>query len=77
MIGKIETLTPTAAAFSSGYLSSWCLSTTITCLFFSAFPIALNINILNVAILKVSSEFRPHGDIAWYETASYNFVFVE
>lgn len=54
---------------SSGYLSSWRLAIVITCLFFGSFLIALDTNIINVAIPRISSEFHSLQDVAWYGTA--------
>lgn len=69
MAGETEASTPTTTASSSGHLSSWSLGIVITCLFFGAFLIALDTNIVNVAIPKISSEFHSLGDVAWYGTA--------
>lgn len=55
--------------FRSGYLSSWRLGIVITCLFFGAFLIALDTNIVNVAVPKISDEFHSLQDVAWYGTA--------
>lgn len=54
---------------SPQYLSSWRLYLVIACLFFGAFLIALDTNIINVAIPKISSEFHSLHDVAWYGTA--------
>ena len=54
---------------SNEYLSSWRLATVITCLFFGAFLIALDTNIINVAIPTITSEFHSLNDAAWYGTA--------
>lgn len=62
-----EPLPPPAS--SSEYLTSWCLAIVITCLFFGAFLIALDTNIINVAIPRITSEFHSLEDAAWYGTA--------
>ncbi|KAI4244003.1 MAG: hypothetical protein L6R40_003214 [Gallowayella cf. fulva] len=53
----------------SNFLSSWRLGLVITCLFFGAFLIALDTNIVGVAVPKISSDFNALGDIAWYGSA--------
>lgn len=53
----------------SRYLHGWRLAVVIACLFFGAFLIALDTNIVNVAIPRISSEFHSLGDVAWYGTA--------
>ncbi|KAI9675450.1 MAG: hypothetical protein M1822_008928, partial [Bathelium mastoideum] len=65
---------PGATARSDGaapspYISGWRLAVVITCLFFGAFLIALDTNIVNVAVPKISSEFHALDDVAWYGTA--------
>lgn len=51
------------------YLESWKLGIVIACLFFGDFLIAIDTNIINVAIPKISSEFHSLQDVAWYGTA--------
>lgn len=41
----------------------------IACLFFGSFLIALDTNIINVALPKISSDFEALQDVAWYGTA--------
>jgi MFS family permease len=54
---------------SSGYLSGWRLGVVITSLFFGTFLIALDTNILNVAVPRISTDFHALDDVAWYGTA--------
>lgn len=54
---------------TSAYLSGWRLAVVITCLFFGAFLIALDTDVINVAVPTISSEFESLGDVAWYGTA--------
>jgi MFS family permease len=51
------------------YLAGWRLALVIGCLFFGTFLIALDTNILNVAIPKISTDFEALDDIAWYGTS--------
>ena len=51
------------------YLSGWRLVVVIACLFFGALLMALDTNILNTAIPKISTEFHSLEDVAWYGTA--------
>lgn len=53
----------------SSQLSSWRLGVVITCLFFGAFLIALDTNIVNVAIPEITSQFHSLDEAAWYGTA--------
>ncbi|KAF2470380.1 MFS general substrate transporter [Lindgomyces ingoldianus] len=53
----------------ASYPTSWELGIIITSLFFGSFLIALDTNIINVAIPRISSDFHSLGDIAWYGTA--------
>ena len=57
------------AQTSSGFLSSWRLGIVITSLFFGAFLIALDTNIINVAVPRISDDFHSLDDVAWYGTA--------
>ncbi|EED13968.1 efflux pump antibiotic resistance protein, putative [Talaromyces stipitatus ATCC 10500] len=50
------------------YLEGWRLAVVITCLFFGSFLIALDANIINVAIPQISSDFQALDDVAWYGT---------
>ncbi|KAF2188426.1 hypothetical protein K469DRAFT_769152 [Zopfia rhizophila CBS 207.26] len=54
---------------SSQYLSGWRLAIVISCLFFGTFLIALDTNILNVAVPKISTDFQALDDVAWYGTS--------
>ncbi|KAI1821855.1 MFS general substrate transporter [Xylaria intraflava] len=54
---------------TSNYLSGWKLHIVIACLFFGSFLIALDTNIINVAIPKISADFEALEDVAWYGTA--------
>lgn len=58
-----------SSAPPSPYLTGWRLAIVIACLFFGALLIALDTNIINVAIPKISSEFHSLQDVAWYGTA--------
>ncbi|OJJ70255.1 hypothetical protein ASPBRDRAFT_129786 [Aspergillus brasiliensis CBS 101740] len=50
------------------FLTGWRLGVVITCLFFGSFLIALDTNIINVALPQISSDFRALDDVAWYGT---------
>ncbi len=54
---------------SSRYLEGWQLYVVIASLFFGTFLIALDTNILNVAVPKISTDFHALDDVAWYGTA--------
>ncbi|KAI0968465.1 MFS general substrate transporter [Xylaria arbuscula] len=54
---------------TSNYLSGWRLHIVIACLFFGSFLIALDLNIINVALPQISTDFKALGDVAWYGTA--------
>ncbi|KAI1074868.1 MFS general substrate transporter [Whalleya microplaca] len=54
---------------TSNYLAGWKLHVVIACLFFGSFVIALDTNIINVAIPNISSEFEALQDVAWYGSA--------
>lgn len=51
------------------YPSSWRLVIIIASLYFGSFLIALDTNIINVAIPRISTDFQSLGDVAWYGTA--------
>lgn len=53
----------------SNYLGGWRLYSVIACLFFGQFLVALDTNIIIVAIPSISSQFRALQDVAWYGTA--------
>ncbi|PYI05540.1 MFS general substrate transporter [Aspergillus sclerotiicarbonarius CBS 121057] len=50
------------------YLEGWRLGVVIACLFFGSFLIALDTNIINVAIPQISTDFHALDDVAWYGT---------
>lgn len=52
----------------SPYLTGWRLGVVISCLFFASFLIALDANIINVAIPRISTDFHALDDVAWYGT---------
>ncbi|KAF2194761.1 MFS general substrate transporter [Zopfia rhizophila CBS 207.26] len=54
---------------SDSYLTGWRLAVVITSLFFGSFLLALDTNIINVAIPQISTEFKALDDVAWYGTA--------
>jgi MFS family permease len=58
-----------AASNSASYLSGWRLAVVIACLFFGSFLIAIDTNIINVAVPRISSDFHSLQDVAWYGTA--------
>jgi len=60
---------PSAPSPLPRYLSSWRLGIVITCVSCGAFLIALDTNIVNVAIPKISTDFHSLQDVAWYGTA--------
>lgn len=51
------------------FLKGWRLGTVITSLFLGAFLIALDTNIVGVAIPKISTDFDALQDISWYGSA--------
>ena len=53
----------------SQYLTGWRLVTVILSLYLGAFVMALDTNIINVALPKISSEFHALEDVAWYGSA--------
>lgn len=53
----------------STYLKGWRLGIIIASLFMGAFLIALDTNIVGVAIPQISTEFHALQDIAWYGSA--------
>lgn len=54
---------------SQQYLSSWRLGSVIFSLFLGAFLIALDTNIIGVAVPKIISEFQSLEDVSWYGAA--------
>lgn len=59
----------TETEVASQYLFGWRLYVVIACLFFGSFLIAIDTNIINIAVPRISSDFHSLGDIAWYGTA--------
>ncbi|KAF2440272.1 MFS general substrate transporter [Karstenula rhodostoma CBS 690.94] len=53
----------------STFLNGWRLGVVITSLFLGTFLIALDTNIVGVAIPKISTEFNALQDISWYGSA--------
>jgi MFS family permease len=51
------------------FLNGWRLEVVITSLFLGTFLIALETNIVGVAIPKISTEFNALQDISWYGSA--------
>ena len=60
-------MAPTKA--SSMHLEGWQLYIVIASLFFGTFLIALDTNILNVAVPKISTDFHALDNVAWYGTS--------
>ena len=53
----------------SSYLSGWRLGIVVASLFFGSFLLALDTNILNVAIPRITTEFEALDDVLWYGSA--------
>lgn len=51
------------------YLSGWRLAMVIMSLYLGTFVMALDTNIIGVAVPKISSEFQALEDVAWYGSA--------
>ena len=51
------------------YLKGWRLATVILSLYLGAFVMALDTNIINVAVPKITSDFHALEDVAWYGSA--------
>ena len=51
------------------YLKGWRLATVILSLYLGAFVMALDTNIINVAVPKITSDFHSLEDVAWYGSA--------
>jgi MFS family permease len=51
------------------YLHSWRLAIVITSLFLGQFLMALDVNIINVAIPEITTHFAALNDVAWYGSA--------
>lgn len=58
-----------ASDSDSRYLSSWRLGIVIFSLFLGAFLIALDTNIIGVAVPVITSEFQSLQDVSWYGAA--------
>lgn len=56
------------------YVHGWKLFVIVTCLYFGAFLIALDSNIINVAIPKISADFGALDEVAWYGTAYLHMI---
>lgn len=54
---------------TDNYPTSWKLGVIIASLYFGSFLIALDTNIINVAIPRITTDFQSLGDVAWYGTA--------
>lgn len=54
---------------SSPYVSGWRLGMVIASLYLGTFVMALDTNIIGVAVPKISSEFHALEDVAWYGSA--------
>ncbi|KND94612.1 putative HC-toxin efflux carrier TOXA [Tolypocladium ophioglossoides CBS 100239] len=59
---------------TSAHLAGWRLYIIIACLYFGAFLIALDTNIINVALPRISSDFASLQDVAWYGSAYLLFI---
>ena len=57
---------PEALTESQNYLQSWKLGIVITSLCLGTFLLALDMNIIGVAIPKITTDFNSLDDIAWY-----------
>ena len=53
----------------SQFLRGWRLAVIITSLYLGTFLIALDTNIVGVAIPKISTEFKALQDVSWYGSA--------
>lgn len=51
------------------YLKGWRLATVILSLYLGAFVMALDTNIINVAVPKITTNFYALEDVAWYGSA--------
>lgn len=54
---------------TSAYLHGWKLFIVIACLYCGSFLLAIDINIINVAIPQISTDFHALGSVAWYGTS--------
>lgn len=54
---------------SKSHYSGWRLGVVIACLYFGSFLMALDTNIVNVAVPRISTDFHALQDVAWYGTA--------
>ena len=63
--GSIEALRRPA----THYLKGWRLATVILSLYLGAFVMALDTNIINVAVPMIATDFHMLDDVAWYGSA--------
>lgn len=56
----------TSTGEATGHLSSWRLAIVIGSLCLGTFLLALDMNIIGVAIPKITSDFHSLEDVAWY-----------
>jgi MFS family permease len=68
VLGEKPSLQPEGSA-TSQELHGWRLFVVIVSLFLGAFLIALDVNIINVPVPEISTEFGALEDIAWYGSA--------
>lgn len=68
-VGEVGTEKSAGVSESDQYLSSWRLAIVITSLCLGTFLIALDINIIGVAVPKIATTFRSLDDVAWYGSA--------
>jgi MFS family permease len=61
-----EEIPQTLSVPSSHHLSGWGLATVIVSLYLGTFVMALDTNIIEVAIPMISSDFGALEDLAWY-----------
>ena len=61
--------TSRVSSISSTYLSGWKLAVVIVSLYLGTFVMALDTNIINIAIPQISTEFDALEQIAWYGSA--------
>jgi MFS family permease len=64
-----QTIPPTLSTPSSHHLSGWRLAMVIVSLYLGTFVMALDTNIIGVAVPKISSDFQALEDVAWYGSA--------
>ncbi|KAH8892800.1 MFS general substrate transporter [Thozetella sp. PMI_491] len=64
-----QELAPAPTPRQGGYLSSWPLAIVTGSLCLGIFLFGLDINIIGVAIPRITTEFNSLGDVAWYGSA--------